>query len=392
MRILIYSHSFSPSVGGVETFVKRLASGLPRQFQAGKASITVVTNTPDNSADTRARVPYAVERQPGPIRLWRLVGESDVILLAGPALLPILFGLLRSKRLVVTHHGYQTVCPNGLLFHLPSQSLCPGHFRAKHYLECVRCCRLEGSLINAVLRVLLTIPRRILCSRVEHNIAVSEHLGNRIELVKTKVIRNGVPLTTEQELGKDYAEHSSRFVYIGRLVAEKGVDVLLRAARILRDSGLSFQVLIVGDGPERLTLERLCGQLGLAGNIEFLGFKSGEEVEKLLEQPFVSVVPSVWEDVAPFSPLEQMMAGKAIIAADIGGLAEEVGGAALKFPPGDSAALAGQMLKLIISPQFAVSLGEKARARARDLYSLEEMISRYAELLRSPRERLDDDS
>ena len=381
MNILLYTHSFAPNVGGVETFVARLASELPRVSPDDAFKITVVTNTP-GAGETVQRERRQVVRCPGRLGLWRLVGRADIILLAGPAFLPLVFGLLRGKKVVVTHHGYQTICPNGLLFHRPSESNCPGHYRMKHYFECVRCCGRDASILQGVKQTVFVFPRRLACRLAQRNVAVSEHLANRIQLSNTVVIRNGVPITKNAS-EFTYQKSCSRFLFVGRMVVEKGVRVLVDAAKILRNRGLAFHILLLGDGPERPALEQLSKQPGLQGRVEFAGFKTGRAFETLVNEPSFSVLPSIWEDVAPFAPLEQMMAGKAMIASDIGGLAEEVEGVALKFPPSDANALADRMQELLQSPALAAQLGAKARERARRSYSEQEMILRYAELLRS---------
>src|SRR5262245_38881824 len=115
MKLLIYSHFFAPSVGGVETVVLSLARGLADlrncrgqpQFQ-----ITLVTETPAGDF-CDGDLPFPVIRRPGWIRLQSLIRKSDVVHLAGPTLAPLLLGYILLKPVVVEHHGFQTICPNG---------------------------------------------------------------------------------------------------------------------------------------------------------------------------------------------------------------------------------------------------------------------------------------
>jgi len=117
MKILIYSHYFAPSIGGVEFIVQSLASGLAKlRTLHGDREFDVIAITEvaaENFSDEA--FPFQIVRQPGPLELWRLVRESDVLHAAGPALLPIFFGWLMRKRVVIEHHTYQSVCPNGML-------------------------------------------------------------------------------------------------------------------------------------------------------------------------------------------------------------------------------------------------------------------------------------
>jgi glycosyltransferase involved in cell wall biosynthesis len=95
------------------------------------------------------------------------------------------------------------------------------------------------------------------------------------------------------------------------------------------------------------------------------------------------VMPSICEDVAPFSVLEQMMQERLIIGSKIGGLAEEVGDAGLTFEPGNANALAERMQQVIQQPQLIETLGKRARERALAWYTLQRQLSEYRELLRA---------
>ncbi|HEY6943623.1 MAG TPA: hypothetical protein VI431_00685, partial [Candidatus Acidoferrum sp.] len=115
-----------------------LARGLTEIRDAKGAcefEVTLVTQTPAVNFDDGA-LPFRVVRRPGLLQLWRLIRESDFIHAAGPALAPLVLTRFARKPLVIEHHGYQATCPNGLLFHHPTQSVCSGHFQAGNYLEC----------------------------------------------------------------------------------------------------------------------------------------------------------------------------------------------------------------------------------------------------------------
>src|SRR5437773_1399947 len=106
-KVLIYTHSFAPEVGGVESVVMSLASGLASQSGRGAIQpldVTVVTSTPRTSFDDDS-LPFAIVRRPRVAHLLRLIRTSDVVHLAGPCFLPLLASLLLRKRVVVEHHG-----------------------------------------------------------------------------------------------------------------------------------------------------------------------------------------------------------------------------------------------------------------------------------------------
>jgi hypothetical protein len=160
MKLLIYSHFFAPSIGGVEMAVQSLAGGLPELYtpQGIKGfEVTLVTQTAADGAGDGS-LPYQVLRQPTLFQLWRAIRESDVIHIAGPALLPMALGLLACRPVVIEHHGYQAICPNGLLVHQPDRSICPGHFQAGRYLEYFQCRKSEISGVRSLIDLVLMFP------------------------------------------------------------------------------------------------------------------------------------------------------------------------------------------------------------------------------------------
>lgn len=382
VKIVYYTDAFWPQIGGIETFSLRLVEGLESSSsQAIKMDVVVVTNTPGPEHFTENKIAALIVRRPGPLQLWKLIGAADRVVLAGAAILPLAFSLARRKRLIVTHHGYQTICPNGLLFHLPSKRDCPGHFEKRNYGECIRCSREELSPAKTWKRLVLTAVRRLLAKWAWRNVMVSDHLSRRLHLPNSLIIRNGVPQAKSLDRSIANGERKMAFAYLGRLVVEKGAHVLIEAARILKGRGKEFRVLLIGDGPEKETLRAQVRDANLDHIVAFLGFRTGEDLQEALSGPCVLVMPSVCQDVAPFAPLEQMMMGRTIIASDIGGLSEEVGDTGLKFRPGHAEELADRMEQAIATPELLAELGQKARERMLELYTAEKMIGAYRYLL-----------
>jgi glycosyltransferase involved in cell wall biosynthesis len=385
VKILYYTNAFWPQIGGIETFSLRLIEGLESSSsEAEKMDLVVVTNTPGPERFAEDKILASIVRKPGPLRLWKLIGNADRVVLAGAAILPLAFSLIRRKKPIVTHHGYQTICPNGLLFHLPTRTDCPGHFEKRNYEECFRCGKKELPWMQSLKRIVLTHLRRWLTKQAWRNVMLSDHLSQRLHLPNAAVIRNGVPQSgpsLRPGFSTANGEEKMRFAYVGRLVIEKGAHVLVEAARILKDRGKDFRVLLVGDGPEREMLAAQVREANLEETVKLLGFRTGEELQAALSEPCVLVMPSVCQDVAPFAPLEQMMMGRAIIASDIGGLSEEVGDTGLKFRPGNAKELADRMEQALASPELLAELGRKASKRMHELYTAEKMIREYHELL-----------
>jgi glycogen(starch) synthase len=387
MKLLLYSHFFAPSVGGVETIVLSIARGLAglRTSQgAPEFDLTLVTQTPASNFDDRA-LPFRVVRQPGLMKLRQLIRSSDLVHVAGPALAPLLLSFLAGKPAIVEHHGYQAVCPNGLLVHQSDRQICPGHFQAKRYAECIRCQASEVSRIRSRMNVLLMFPRNFLVRRAVANIAVTQHVLNRQALPHSTVILHGIEdrTATEPPLAPS-AGDSGRisFAYVGRFVAEKGITLLVEAVRILKRQSFDFEIQLIGDGPERGNLEEIIADYHLESCVHITGFLTGAAFLEALRHVRVIVMPSVWEETAGLAAMEQMMRGRLVIAAQIGGLGEVVGEAALTFPLGNAEALAERMKEVLRNPLLIDSLGQKARTRALDCFALGQMIENHANVYR----------
>jgi len=384
MRVLIYSEAFAPKIGGVETIVMLLAQGLAQHISSAPNELAEVTLATRTAADgmNDAALSFRIVRRPNFTGLVRLLRRSDVIHLAGPCFLPLALGLLFRKPIVVEHHGYQACCPNGLLFFEPSQSQCPGHFMAGRYGRCVECRSASLGWLRSFVALLLSFPRRWLCGKVACNITITEHVARRILLPRSRTIYYGISESPAMRPEENPVSSRLHFAYVGRLVAEKGLPVLVGAARLLREQGCSFRLIFIGDGPERNHLESMVDSLGLRSVTTFTGGLRGDALEAALQDVEVVVMPSVWEETAGLSAIEHMMRDRAVIASDIGGLSEVVGDAGLKFSPGDADGLARCMRLVIEHPSFRSELGRRGRERAVEFFLSKGMIDAHAALYR----------
>jgi glycogen(starch) synthase len=387
MNLLIYSHYFAPSVGGVETIVQSLASGIAELRTANgdrEFNVTVVTETLAGSYDD-TKFSFRVVRRPGAFRLWQLVRASDVIHSAGPAFLPMLLAWLSRKRFIVEHHGYQAACPNGLFVHQPDRAICSGYFQAGRYGECFQCLRSEFSSGWTAAKLLaFMFPRHWLARVATTNIAVTSHVDHRQKLPHTKVVYHGIedPLPIP---GRSLPSQKLRIAYVGRLVPEKGIPVLLEAGKILKAAGHDFEIRIIGDGSERPKLEQFIQREKLEPFTSITGFLTGDAFAHALQDVAVVVMPSIWEETAGLAAIEQMMRGRLVIAADIGGLAEALGDTGLKFAPGNAVSLANCLRSVIENPGLIGSYGPKARSRALQLFQLSKMVTEHSRIYRDAR-------
>src|SRR5258708_4524307 len=192
MKILIYTQPFAPMVGGADRYVMLLAQGLSAPTGSDDLEITVTTPAPAGDFDD-SKLAFRVVRQPNLRALVSLIRQADAIQLVQPSFLPLLVAWFLRKPVAMEHHGYPPVCPNGLLFYEPTKTVCPGHFLARRYGECLRCNATNGSWFNSLRMLLLTFPRRWLCQRVAANTPITVHMQRRLELPHSRVIYYGIP-------------------------------------------------------------------------------------------------------------------------------------------------------------------------------------------------------
>ncbi|HEV2195681.1 MAG TPA: glycosyltransferase family 4 protein [Candidatus Acidoferrum sp.] len=377
MKLLIYSHFFAPSIGGVETIVLSLAGGLAELRSANGArefEVTVVTQTAKGDFDD-GTLPFRVIRRPTFLQLLRLICSSDIVHVAGPALAPVFLGLFARRPVVIEHHGFQTVCPNGQLLIEPQNAPCPGHFMAGRHGECLRCNSGQGWLLSWKLW-LLTFVRRFLSAQVSVNITPTQWLGGLLDLPRVTTVPHG--LETGRVIHQAASSsHTPLIAFMGRLVTTKGTLLLLKAAKILQDQGRRFALLIIGEGPERSSLEQFVRDSQLAAPVRFAGRLYGDQLEAALARVAAVVVPSLGGEVFGLVVAENMLRGLPVVASDLGAFVEVLGGKGLVFRTRDASDLASALARLLDDPSVGVGLGQQARRRALQSFSFSHMIDAH---------------
>jgi len=186
------------------------------------------------------------------------------------------------------------------------------------------------------------------------------------------------------------SQDSGRVFVIGsagrRLVPEKGVDLLLRAAAKL--PGI-WRVQIGGDGPERQTLERLARELGIGDRVQFDGVIPSEQMPAYLGQLDVLVLPSRtlpnWKEQFGRILVEAMACEVVVVGSDSGEIPNVISDAGLIFPENDLEALVENLLSLITNEQLRRSLGTMGRKRMLEHYTQAQVaastVSVYREML-----------
>lgn len=166
---------------------------------------------------------------------------------------------------------------------------------------------------------------------------------------------------------------------VGGLRPQKAHHVLLRAVALLVERWPGLHALIVGEGPERATLERLTAELGLHDTVHFLGSRT--DVPDLLSALDIAVCCSDFEG-SPLAVMEYMDASLPVVASAVGGLPDliEPGVHGLLVPPNDPPALAAALAELLDDPQRACAMGARGRERRRAEFDIDVLVRRLEDL------------
>jgi glycosyltransferase involved in cell wall biosynthesis len=174
-------------------------------------------------------------------------------------------------------------------------------------------------------------------------------------------------------------------VYVGRLSAEKGVDVLLRAVALVAAKRPNASLKIVGDGPERKNLEYLAAMLHLQDRVAFAGEQDAAAVGRTLREAALAVLPSLWVENCPMVALEALAAGTPVIGVRVGGIPDLIreGETGELFERGSARDLADTMVRALGDARWLRESRQRARHSAETEFSPERHYDRLMEIYES---------
>ena len=371
MRILIVNSEYPPIGGGAGNASAHIAQSLAQQG----LEVTVLTSAFASLPREEVQDGVRIIRLPGLRKREDRSNALEQLIFMTLASLWGLTGITRIKpQSILAFFG----APSGVaawtwsLFHRTPYIVClrggdvpgfrPYDFGALH--------KLLGPLLRRVWRRAFAVVA---------NSQGLKDLGHAFESkVPIQVISNGVDPQRFQP--KTRAWQPAHLLFVGRLVYQKGLDLLLDALAQLKD--LPWQLSVVGDGPRLDWLKSRALKLGLAERILFEGWQSREALPKFFTRANLFVYPTRHEGM-PNALLESMASGLPAIATRIAGNEELVreGRTGLLIPPNDSLALEGALKKLISDEPLRKRMGQAARQRATENYSWGEVTDQYLKLL-----------
>jgi glycosyltransferase involved in cell wall biosynthesis len=311
MKIFLTSLLFAPSIGGIETVSMLLA----REFIAAGHEVRVATITPGPAGTDFG---FEVVREPTFSELLERAKWCDIYYQNNISL-PLAKPLLWVRRPWVVTHQTWIPLPWGL-----------------------------AGINHRMKRLLL---------RFAHGISISRAVADSMP-VKSVVIPN--PYETSLFYVRENIARDGDLVAVGRLVSDKGFDILVEAMARLAGEGLRPKLSIIGDGPEREALRRLVKELGLAAQVAFLGAMNGPALAEALNRHRLAVVPSRWKEPFGIVALEAIACGCAVVGSRDGGLSDAIGPCGITFPNGDVPALAEALSGLLKKPGLLLKYREHA--------------------------------
>jgi glycosyltransferase involved in cell wall biosynthesis len=223
--------------------------------------------------------------------------------------------------------------------------------------------------------------RRFLCARASENITPTRWLGDLVQLPSMLPVAHGLAPRARVEHSR-VAGDPPRIVFQGRLVTTKGVRDLLDAAKLLAEKKRRFELTIIGEGPERPSLQQIAQDAKLDRRVRFTGGLSGAELEEVFAGASVVVVPSLGGEVFGLVVAENMQRGLPVVASDLGAFTEVLGDCGIIFRAGDARHLAEALDSVLGNDQWASDLGRRAARRVAERFSLNAMVEAHAAVYR----------
>jgi len=331
VKILLATHVFAPSIGGIESCSLDLALAFSKLGHEVHIITQTLSNSPGDDHGLK------VIRHPSKSALFRAIRWCDVYFQSNISLQtawPLLF--IRKPWVVCTHTWLRN--PDGSIG-------VGGHLK----------------------RLVLRFATNIYISK-----AIRDHVGYSGYIVpnpyNSKIFRVISGITRERSL-----------VFLGRLVSDKGCDLLIQSVAILRDAGLALPLTIIGTGSEEAMLKKLAATKKLDNLVRFAGALRGEALARELNRHQVLAVPSRWEEPFGMVALEGIACGCLVVGSAGGGLPDAIGACGATFKNGDASDLS-RAIRTVLEKWEARQHFQELISRHLNCHRPEVTASRYIEI------------
>lgn len=201
---------------------------------------------------------------------------------------------------------------------------------------------------------------------------------------KVHTIPNGIPADVFRASGslrKQSAKPQYDVLYVGQLIALKGVNFLLEAMATIRKQRNVHLRLVYHNAQLEADLKRQTHDLGIADHVDFVGIRGPSELAEEYHKADLIVLPT-FAECLPSVITEAFLCGTPVVAGGVCGVPEQIGPYGLVVPPGDSAALATAMETIFVDRHRYQALAGEMRAYAENKYNPEAMVAGHLALYR----------
>jgi glycosyltransferase involved in cell wall biosynthesis len=363
-RVLFWSDSFWPNVGGLVVWASAL---LPALSERGYEFTVVTSHGGLHLPDTDAYEGIPVHRFP----FWTAIAKHDIDLVSD-----INRQVSQLRRSFAPHLVHFCLTgPSAYLQLLSARACCaPLLITLSHFSESQtggpetlfgRTLR-SGDWVNTFSAAVLAQARRLVPEITPRSSAI--YLGQEAPGLLPRPLPFDPP----------------HLLCLGRHVYEKGFDLAIRAFSLVSPRFPGMRMTIASDGPARPLLERQVAELGLTDRVEFLGWIALEEMPALLNSATIVLMPSRMVEGFGLVALDAALMARPVVATRVGALPEVIadGQYGLLVERDDSSGLAEAIEYLLERPELAAKMGEAARSRARELFSWNRHVDAFDALYR----------
>lgn len=365
MKVLLYSRTYLPRIGGIEQASYILARELARRGHV----VTLATDVPAEAGGDGA-LGFEVVRGRS---VRDLVGEArrhDIVHSNGFSLVGAAVAEWARRPLVLTHQGFQACCLEGLGWHAGSHCHC-------RLGRCVWLTAKERGFLRSSRQLARHPVGRMALRLAAANVAVSTAVAKAIRAPRTAVVYNCAD--TDVFRPGNAAGSRDRFLFVGRFVSEKGLSVVLAALGAERAAGRRWLLDLAGHGPLEGAYLEQARSLGIADSVRFLGALRGERLAAAIRESLAVVVPSLWDEAFGIVAAEALACGRAALVSDRGGLSEIVDGLGTAIEAADVGAWARALRRAATDRAWREAVERRAPGAA-SRFTPERFVNGYLEI------------
>ena len=257
---------------------------------------------------------------------------------------------------IQTIHDPNIVCPYHRLYNFQKNEICEKCKNGK-YINCVKTKCIDGSFAKSLIGTIEAYLYKKLKTYdyINKFICPSQFMNDKIvefgvDKNKTTTVYNFI---NKKQITREDKKNDKYVLYFGRISYEKGIKTIIKSSELLPD--IKFK--ICGTGPLLEELKEYV-RLNKNSNVEFLGYKSGEELLEIIRNAAVTVYPSIWFENCPMSIIESKCLGVPVIGSNIGGIPELIN---------------DNVDGLIFEPDNFMDLADKIKSIINDDYNLDRL-------------------